>query len=102
MPGLHSPAKLAQRRLRAIERGYLKAHSAGPALEWQHVQVKRAVAGRVKLVAASMAMHREHMVISGSCSPFPRTATLAARPLLSQAEFKDAMRLRAASNRQRH
>eukprot|EP00974_Lingulodinium_polyedra_P024514 2373173-Lingulodinium_polyedra.AAC.1 len=36
MLGLHSPAKLAQRRLRAIERGFVRARSAGPGSEWQH------------------------------------------------------------------
>mmetsp|Transcript_36235 Transcript_36235/g.109559 ORF Transcript_36235/g.109559 Transcript_36235/m.109559 type:complete len:424 (-) Transcript_36235:26-1297(-) len=54
MPGLHSPAKLEARRLRALRRGFLTPHSEQGR---KFVEVDAGLAPRVKVMAKSLEVH---------------------------------------------
>eukprot|EP00973_Karenia_brevis_P035796 4939717-Karenia_brevis.AAC.1 len=83
MPGKHSEEKLAARRLRAIERGFLVRRSPDT-----QVTVPRTIANRMKKVAASLAVQRRHVAIAGlegtSSAHSASVATLKASPLISK------------------
>jgi len=101
-PGKHAPDKLAARRLRAINKGFLVAHQGGSSSHRRHVEVSSQVADRVKAVAKSLAIQDDHIRSKGSPQPIARLATLALKDQLSHAEFKAAMRAHDDSNAAKH
>jgi len=99
MPGKHSPEKRRQRRDRALARGFIRL----PASEsFRHVRVSASVAGRTKAVARSLEHHRAHNVLTGGAHATARAATRAAKPLLTNQEYKLSMQDHDQGNVARH
>eukprot|EP00973_Karenia_brevis_P068342 9506520-Karenia_brevis.AAC.1 len=64
MPHSRSHAKSAERWQRAVDRGYAQHILAGR----QRIEVASEVAGRLKTLARSLEMHREHNLLAGHAS----------------------------------
>jgi len=99
MLGRWSAQALEKRRLRAIARGYVVAKSSPVA---GVIKVHPEVAPRVRAVARSLALHRQHNLLVGGCEPIARAATRAARPFLAGRAYKDAMRQHDEGNLAKH
>jgi len=98
MPGKHSAEKLAIRRARAIDRGFLVPRPP----EARHILVPEAIAGRVKAVVASMDLQASHIDLSGKPATFARQATREARTCLHPTEYKQAMLKHDKANVAKH
>ena len=99
MPHTHSPAA-AVRRLRALKKGYLSAKP--DACESKFVLVASSVAPRLKSIAHSLALHDRHDSVAGVHCHYARNAARAARPFISDSEFKAASSAHRAANRAKH
>jgi len=97
----HSPAKLRERRLRALELGFVVPKGPGGAGH-QHVLVPRFVAAPVKTMAAALAAHSELDAITGECHHTLAAAALAAKPLLPEGRFRSTMALNKAAGTAKH
>ena len=97
MPHCRSAAVRAARHARACERGYLRTLRPGSA----YVQVPLALKDRVREQARALELHARCNEINGFPHHFTGAAICAARPSLSDVEFKNAQALnrRAASAR---
>lgn len=100
MPGLHSPEKLAARRVRARVRGYLRQRPKDP--DSSFVQVAPELAPRVKAVASSLVLHAAHNEMLDAPLPVAWMATRAVRSRLDPADYRRAMRTHDAANLAKH
>ena len=75
MPGRHSVEKLAARRQRACDRGYLVPRADGIA----HIAVPGPVVERVKAVTRSLVLHRDHVLLAREPLPVARVAARAVK-----------------------
>ena len=100
MPGKHSPGVLADRRLRALRRGFL--HVRPPGDDVQYVAVKREVAGRAKAQAKALATHHDLNKAAGQSFHFAAHAALAARSIIGEKAFVTAKAVIKAINTARH
>jgi len=97
MPGVRSAAKLAERRERAVRRGFLISATRGC-----HVAVHHDLRDRVKVVARSLELHAEHVGLTGQPHAYAHRAALAARPLLGEERFAAARAAHHARNGAMH
>jgi len=98
MPGKHAPVKLAARRLRALERGFL---SPCP-LTWKYVAVKDSVALRTKHIAKSPGIHEQHNMLAGRPSHHANAATEAVRGTIEPCSYAVAKVAHKQANLARH
>jgi len=97
MPHCHSPAAQERRRLRAAARGFLVSKEDK---EYEHVSVRRSVAGRVRAISRSVELHQEHNLRAGHPSHFARDASRAAG--LPLAEARSALSCHRRANQAKH
>ena len=100
MPHSRSDASLANRRLRALDRGFLVAKHGG--VSGKYVLVANDIAPRVKAMADSLACHVDHDRIVGTSSHVARNATHVAKPLPPLAEVEKPMKIDRAANLDKH
>jgi len=97
MPHVHSPASRAKRLARAVARGYLAPlHAAGSCSTRRQtsawVEVPRTIAMRVKNVAKSMSIHREHCELLGESVHTPSIAAARVKPFIGAQQYNEARR----------
>ena len=102
MPGKHSAEKLQCRRARAIAKGFLVAHSGGPAAERKKIEVSATIAPRIKAVAKSLELQKLHNELSGHSCSIARLATLAAKADLPKEDYSRAMATHNFANSAKH
>ena len=99
MPGLHSPAKLAERRLRAHQRGFLVPKSC---VAKTFVQVNSLLAPNVKKIVRSLECHAENEKISGRRFHLARHSSLAAEIVIGEPACKQQLSWHRQGNRAKH
>jgi len=99
MPGLRSPGRLAARRARAVARHFVVPPAS---IAFRRVRVPAEVAPRVKRVAESLALHCEHVKLTGKDIPFARAAAREAAPVVGRAACRVSMRVHDAANVAKH
>ena len=82
---------------RAMARGYISCDRASAA-----IQVRRQLAPAICSMAASLDLHEKHDKLAGTVCRFAREATLGARELLSEAEFRHAQLVHRKAGRAKH
>ena len=98
MPHVHSVAASAARRRRALEKGFLVCKDA----DCSYVQVSANVAGRVRAVAKSLSLHRQHCSTVGRSYHFAASAALAAKASIGHTNFQEACRVHRVANKAKH
>ena len=98
MPGKHSPAKLAERRARAIRLGYALPRSDGK----KYVEVPQGVARNVQVMAQSLELHRQHQEIAGRPFHYARLATAAAATAIGPVAARAAQDAHKQANQMKH
>ena len=99
MPGKHSPLRLAERRERALRRGFISPCSS---TDFRHIRVPAAVASRTRSVAISLGHHHRHVELASVPTPFARAATRAVQARIAPREFKRAMKAHDVANLAKH
>jgi len=98
MPGKHSPEKLAERRRRAAQFGYLRPRAANV----RHLQVPVALADRAKDSVRALELHAELNEAAGAPHHFAAHAALAARSVIGEQKFASAKVTIKRGNTARH
>ena len=98
MPGKHSPEKLAQRRLRAAQRGYITAKPK----DTKFILVKDRIADRARCEVRSLQLHDELNCAAGTPRHFAAHAALAARSSIGEDAFRNAKKVIKIGNAARH
>jgi len=98
MTHTRSPEAALARFLRARRRGYIVQRPTGGS----HVLVEAPVAGRVKVMAKALSLHHGLEQQSGRHHHDLVQAVLAAGPLLSSSQRRDAMALNRAAGQAKH
>ena len=93
-----SARALALRRQRAMDRGFLQQLPPGR----RYVEVAAAVAEEVKAMAKSKELHVSHELAVGRAFHYARHATLAARSLIGENDWKRSNAAHRAANRAKH
>jgi hypothetical protein len=96
MPRCSAEAALEKRRARAIEHGYLTAHSK---LDQKFVEVNKQIARPIETNARSVELHRQHDQLPGQCNHHGRLASFAARDIVGMKEFEIATEVRKAGGK---
>ena len=102
MPGKHSPDKLALRRDRARVRGFLAPIARVDGVTRTRITVDSGVAERAKSAVRSLELHARHNGIAKKPHLFVAHATLAARAVIGEAEFKKGIAVHKKRNRALH
>ena len=98
MPHRHSADARLRRRSRAERRCYVTAAPAG----CRHVVVDAALVQRVKDMAFSLQLHREHNRVSGKPVHYARQAALNASAVIGHQQAAHAMGVHRKANRAKH
>jgi len=100
MPHLHRPEKLAVRRARALQRGFIRPRPPGCSF----VEVSTHLAPRIRTMAKSVATHAAHNALLDRPEHFARHAALAAAGsgLIDLPAARAALADHRAANRAKH
>jgi len=98
MPHTRNPDKVALRRERAIARGYVKPAPSGRV----HIEVPAACASPLKTMVKAAVLHRSLDQRTSVAHHHLAHAALAARPLLTEGQFKHAICLNKRAGAAKH
>ena len=93
-----TPDKVALRRSRALERGYLAPKPPSAC----HIAVRSEIADSVKTVAQAMAKHFELDEMTGSSLHYLAHSALAARETFGESKYQQVQALNKAAGRAKH
>jgi len=98
MPHCHSAVARADRRSRALSRGYVVQRTP----LFSHIEVPILIAPRIRSMARFLCLHEKHDELAGTCSHFARHATLSASDKLTVAQRQCAFATHREANRAKH